>query len=112
MADTVVYLNPGSGKSTGVLDLFFSKLIKSLEDIKQAKAAPGQWAGTIRSFAQKGVKQAELDDSEVFEILGAFDPKEKVSKEALIAAIARRMPRIKRIDLGASQYGAYKNIEE
>ena len=112
MADTVVYLNPGSGKSTGVLDLFFSKLIKSLEDIKQAKAGPEQWVGTIRSFAQKGVKQSELEDSQVFEILGAFDSKAKVTKEELIAALARRMPRIKRIDLGAAQYSAYKNIDK
>lgn len=111
MADTVVYLNPGSGKSTGVLDLFFSRLIKTLEESKQTKAGPEQWVGTIRSFTQKGVKQAELDDSAVFEILGGFDPKEKITKEALIAAIARRMPRIKRIDLGSAQYSSYKNIE-
>lgn len=48
----------------------FSKLVSVLDESKQAKASPGQWAATVCALTQKGVKGIEISESEVLEWLG------------------------------------------
>lgn len=103
--DKIAYLNTGA-----VTDVLFSKFQQTLNDLKQARATPDQWAGTIKSFTQKGVKQSEVEDSGVLEYLATLDPKTKVEKADLLTRINRRQPIIKRVDLGRPQYANWVSI--
>lgn len=110
--DNISYLTPNIADSSNTLeDPLFSRLIKSLHEIKQARAGAGQWTGIVNGFSQKGVKAAEIEDSGILAYLSAQDPAAKIDKEELISNAARQLPRIKCVDLGSPQFPGYRNID-
>lgn len=111
--DKVSYLSPNiarPGPHTG--DVLFSKLVTLIHEIKQNKANRDQWTGIVNGFSQKGVKQSEIEDSSVLVFLSSKGADEKIEKSALLSFVAARLPRIKCVDLAATTYKSYTNIEE
>lgn len=108
--DKVTLLSPNL-LTTSEGDVLYSKLLALLRESKQERANRAQWEGLIRGFTQKGVKQAELDDSDVVSFLQSRSADAKITKPELVAAVGRRMPRIKCVDLGSPQYPSYRSID-
>lgn len=104
--DRIDYINTGQ-----ISDVLYSRLRRTLQDLKQPRAKPQQWIGTIQAFSQKGVKAAEIEDCQVLEMLRTLDPDRAVDKEALIKHIDSRQPIIKRVDLGSPMYRNWVSME-
>jgi hypothetical protein len=92
-------------------DALYSKLISLLSELKQGRANPAQWTGIINGLSQKGVKAAEIEDSNVLEYLKGLDGSQKVEKDDVILQIARFLPRIKCVELGRPRFRDWKNLE-
>lgn len=106
MADKIHYLNAGRFG-----DVLYSRLVLTLNELKQPRAVPAQWIGTIRSFIKKGVKQAEIDDVGVVDHLESLAADVKVEKESLLQFIRTRQPLIKRVDLDKPKYSGYVSLK-
>lgn len=92
----------------------FSRLLDAVRQNKQEKAPVSQWLGWINGLTQKGVKQAELQDSGVSEWLQSradINPKDRLSKEEIIGHLERRLPSIKVVDLSSPQYAGFRSLE-
>lgn len=110
--DIISYLSPNiANPGSADHDVLFSKLLACLHETKQAKANKQQWLGIINGFSQKGVKQAEVEDSYVLELLNMKAPDEKIEKAELIGHVTSRLPRIKCVDLGSPRFRGYTNME-
>lgn len=108
--DKITYLNPDLINNDSN-DPLHSRLLKLINEMKQERGEAEQWIGVINGLVQKGVKGAEIEDSDILNWLRTKAPKTKINKSELLKAIARRMPRIKRVDLARAQYGSWKNIQ-
>jgi hypothetical protein len=111
--DISTYLNAYMGGTSGFSsedDPLHSRLLKLLQEIKQERAGVDQWTGIIKGLSQKGVKAAEIADSAVLEYLATHSNTVKVEKAALLGQIARRLPRIKRVELASPSFEGYTNI--
>ncbi len=110
--DSVKYITSGAlDGSAG--EALFSRLLMAVKDLKQASGPPSQWIGILKGLSSKGIKLTEVEDSEILEHLHqlqSIDEKQKVSKDAVVEEILRRLPRIKRVDLGESSFSSYRNI--
>jgi len=101
MTDRVLHLNRSKASP------MYSKLQHSLEESKQGRAVPAQWASMIRALTQKGVKSMEIDESTILDWLASQPADVPITKEALSARIESQMFTIKEVRLGASKFGAY-----
>lgn len=111
--DKVSYLTPNIGRPESMdEDTLYSRLLRSIYDIKQERAGAAQWIGIINGLTQKGVKLAEIEDSSAIDFLKTFSPSERIEKSALLNHIIGRLPRIKCVDLGQPAYAGWKNISD
>lgn len=111
--DNISYLTANiarPGEAGALDDPLHSRLMRLLGECKQAKASPTQWEGIINGLTQKGVKPAEIEDSAIKLFLKVKGPNEKIEKSELLDQIARRLPRIKCVDLSSPKYPNYKNM--
>lgn len=109
--DRVQYITSGTlDGSQG--EALYSRLMSTLRDLRQGSAPPSQWSGILKGLTQKGIKLSEVEDSEVLSFLDAANPQTKITREELLSEIQRRMPRIKRVDLGKPLYSGYRNMTE
>jgi hypothetical protein len=93
--DAIVYLNAPDDPAQPM----FSRLHREIEQTKQARAPASQWIAMIRAFTQKGVKQLEIDESGLLDVLGIGDPSRMMTREE-VAGIARNsFPTIKQVTL-------------
>ena len=110
--DVISYLSPNiATPGTADHDVLFSKLLSSLHETKQAKANKQQWIGVINGFSQKGVKQAEIEDSGVMDLLNTKPAEEKIEKADLVSHVTSRLPRIKCVDLGSPRFNSLANMQ-
>ena len=110
--DAISYLNnqpevPGYSSA----NVLVSRLQQIIRESGQGRAGAAQWAATIRSMSQKGVKQAEVDDSGVMLWLQGKKPDEKITKQEILKRLSQQSSTIKRIDLGRPRYANYQSVE-
>jgi len=92
----------------GALPLFAWRLPAEIANYKQAKLQAEQWIHVIKGFAQKGIKQSEIEDSKVMAWL-AEQGRAQVTREELAEYAAYALPSIKeaRFTAGDAKYQAY-----
>lgn len=90
----------------------YSKLYRTLDQLKQPRGGAAQWRGIINGFSQKGVKSAEIADSGVIDYLANFPENAKVEKTDLLDFIEQRLPSIKRVQLASPKFRSYTNIPD
>lgn len=78
----------------GALPLFAWRLPAEVAGYKQARLPAEQWTHVIKGFAQKGIKQSEIEDSKVVAWL-AEQGRDQVTREDLAEYIAYALPSIK-----------------
>lgn len=111
--DKITYLTPSMASlGDSELDPLHSRLLRLVSEIKQAKANSAQWLGILNGMTQKGVKAAEIEDSHIRNFLAMQLPTAKIEKDALLTQIARRLPRIKRVDLNTPSFSNYRSITD
>lgn len=103
--DRIAYINIGQSD-----DVLYSRLRRLLVELKQQRAKPQQWIGTIQGLTQKGVKQSEIDDTTIVEYLKCQESDVAVEKQRLLKCIDSRQPVIKRVDLGAPVFRSYVSM--
>lgn len=78
----------------GMLPLFAWRLPAELAGYKQARLQAEQWIHVIKGFAQKGIKQSEIEDSKVLPWL-AEQGRNQVTREELAEYVTYALPSIK-----------------
>lgn len=102
MSDQVLYLNRNDTSP------MFSRLIQSIKDGKQGKAAPAQWASMIRALTQKGIKTMEIEESGVLTWLETQTPLTPITREELARKLDSLMFTIKEVRLASPRYGSHR----
>jgi len=91
----------------------YSRLMDAFVQSRQDKAPVTQWLGWVKGLAQKGVKQAEIIDTEIvkwLETLADAQPKRKMSRQELLDHLRRRLPTIKLVDLARPEYQGWRSL--
>jgi hypothetical protein len=78
----------------GAMPLFAWRLPAEIASYKQARLPAEQWIHVIKGFAQKGIKQSEIEDSKVVAWL-ADQGRNQVAREELAEYVAYALPSIK-----------------
>lgn len=99
----IAYLNdPGADAP-----LFENRLTALLRESKQARAPRSQWLSFVRSLTQKGVKQAELEESELLRSLET-DSREALTREEVLTLAKQRLVVVKEVGLDKPRYSSYR----
>lgn len=85
----------------GTLPVFAWRLPREIATYKQPRMQAQQWINVIKGFSQKGVKQAEIDESSVITWLEA-EGKNQVTREELAQHVSFALPSIKEARLSGS----------
>lgn len=91
------YLNRDTG-------LMYSPLYRAIES-GQKRAPANQWPNIINSLKNKGVKEAEINDSRLLDHIA--DLEGPVTKEELLEILQRSAPLVKEIDVDKHKYKQY-----
>lgn len=102
MADQVLYLNRSNASP------MFNKLKRVIEESKQGKAGPAQWASMIKALSSKGVKSMEIDESNIIAWLEHLDPVKPVTKEELIQKLDSLLFTVKEVCLASPRFSGHR----
>lgn len=102
MADQVLHLNRNNSSP------LFSRLKRSIDESKQGKAAPAQWASMIRAMTSKGVKSMEIDESSIIAWLDGQPPGQSITREALSKQLDSLIFTIKEVCLQSPKFTGHR----
>jgi len=87
-----------------------SRLVQELSKA-QKKAPPKQWQAFIKGLSSKGVKGAEIEETEILSWLESQETQgiASVSRTDLLAALSKLIPIIKELDLSRPIWGNYRH---
>ncbi|WP_321820736.1 MULTISPECIES: hypothetical protein [unclassified Burkholderia] len=102
--DVVVYLNDPKDPSP----LMFSRLIREIEQSKQARAPATQWIALIRNMTQKGVKQAEIDETGVLERLNDGDASRVLTRDQVKEFAEEKLTTVKQVTLARPRWASWR----
>lgn len=78
----------------GAFPPFAWRLPQEIAAYKQARLPAGQWVHVIKGFAQKGIKQSEIDDAKVLDWLETHG-KDQITREEVADYVSYSLPSIK-----------------
>lgn len=102
MADISLHLNRNNSSP------LFSRLKRSIDESKQGKAAPAQWASMIKAMTSKGVKSMEIDESNILAWLDQQPAGQSITREALAKQLDSLMFTIKEVRLQSPKFGSHR----
>lgn len=102
MADQVIHLNRNT------LSPLYSKLKRSIDESKQGKAVPAQWASMIKAMSAKGVKSMEIDESNIIDWLENQKPEESITRETLSKKLDSMLFTIKEVCLQSPKFKGHR----